>query len=493
MSKIKGFIGETLIYGFGNVFSRLFAMFLIPLYAKYLGKVDYSNLVMLQSVFTILTFVLALNAGIFYYYYEYDNLKYRKIVLTTWFYYQLFAAVVIFISLYFLSPWLFNLFVIQNGNEDVLRWSLVLIGVQLFPYIFNITNINYFRIERKPKKVIQIVMLEALFTLSFVFLSLSVFEYGLIGVLFSQILARLIVSTVFVNHTKMYVKIKYFSRKLLKKILAYTWPFIFSSMFSWVIISIDKFIGVQALVDKTDLALLALSMQLVLPISVLTDMIRMALGPYIMSIRKDANANKSYQQIFELSIFAGAIVVVGVILVSPLLTYVLADATYIKVIYVIPLMAFAKILSLAANQFSISFSLVKKNIYTLISILIAGIIGILVNVLLMGRYGFVVSGYSQILSYIAMAVFLFFMGRKVANQELKLNNSLIITSIVFLYIASLYFINPLVENGEYIIFISLSMFVFIVISAIYIKQQKINPIVIFKGMLGKHFNRKTEE
>jgi len=107
--------------------------------------------------------------------------------------------------------------------------------------------------------------------------------------------------------------------------------------------------------------------------------------------------------------------------------------------------------------------------------------------------GFVVSGYSQILSYVAMAVFLFFMGRKVANQKLKLNNSLIITSIVLLYIASLYFINPLVENGKYILFITLSMLVFIVISVIYIKQQKINPIVILKSFLGKHVNRKTEE
>ncbi len=89
MSKIKGFINETIVYGFANVFSRVFAMLLIPFYANYLGKIDYSNLVMLQSIFTILTFLLALNSGVFFYYYEFENTKYRKIVFTSWFYYEL--------------------------------------------------------------------------------------------------------------------------------------------------------------------------------------------------------------------------------------------------------------------------------------------------------------------------------------------------------------------------------------------------------------------
>ncbi|OFY95473.1 MAG: hypothetical protein A2491_11410 [Bacteroidetes bacterium RIFOXYC12_FULL_35_7] len=85
MSKIKGFIGETIVYGFGNVFSRFFAMLLIPIFTSYLGKTDYSNFVMLQLTFTFLSFFLALNSGVFFYYYEYENIRYRKFVFTSWF------------------------------------------------------------------------------------------------------------------------------------------------------------------------------------------------------------------------------------------------------------------------------------------------------------------------------------------------------------------------------------------------------------------------
>jgi len=473
MSKIKGFISETMIYGFGNAFSRLFAMLLIPLYAKYLGKVDYSNLVMIQSTFTILTFLLALNAGIFFYYYEYDNLRYRRIVLTSWFYYQLGMLLLIISALIIFSSKISTFFILTETNTDIINWCLILVGIQLLPYIFNITNLNYFRIERKPKKAISIVLLEAMLTVIFVYLSLAVLDKGLIYVLVSQILARTIVAIVFLNKARIYVKFKYFSKKLLLKIIKYTWPFIISSIFTWVIISIDKFIGASKLTDKTEVALLALAMQLVLPISVLSDMIRMALGPYVMSIRKDKDANKSYQQIFELSVYAGAGVTIGLILLSPLLVYVLADFSYIKVIYVIPLMGIAKIISIASTQFSISFNLKKKNTFILYSVIIGGIIGVLTNYLLMSKYGFIISGYSQIASYICMAVFLFYCGKKYADLKIKLHNSLIIVLITFIYIVSLHYINPLLENQSYIIFVGVSCLTLLLISIIYLKQQKI--------------------
>ncbi|PLW91935.1 MAG: hypothetical protein C0592_13365, partial [Marinilabiliales bacterium] len=243
MSKIKGFIGETMIYGFGNVFSRFFAMLLIPLYAQYLGKVDYSNLVMLQSVFGILTVLLALNSGVFFYYYEYENLRYRKIVMTSWFYYQIAIAVFLLGLIFLLAPTLSEFFIVSSDNSSQIQWCLVLLGIQLFPYIFNITNINYFRIERKPKKVVIIVALEASFTLVFVLVSLVALELGIVSVVLSQVLARLIVSISFIKIPALYVNIKYFSRKLLRKLLSFSWPFIITSVTTVIIINVDKFIG----------------------------------------------------------------------------------------------------------------------------------------------------------------------------------------------------------------------------------------------------------
>lgn len=479
MSKIKGFIGETLVYGFGNVFSRLFAMFLIPLYAAYLGKIDYSNLIMLQSVFTILTFLLALNAGVFYYYYEYENIKYKKIVFTSWFYYQLTITILITIAMVFASRQLFQLFIVNDGNESIIRYCLILVALQLFPYMFNATNMNYFRIDRKPKKVVQIVLLEAIFTIIFVSVSLALLKQGLIAVLVSQILARSIVSIIFSKHAAIYIHIRFFSAKLLRKIYAYTWPFVLSSIFTWVIVSIDKFIGASELIDKTEVALLSLSMQLVLPIAVLADMIRMAVGPYVMSIRKDADAEKSYQQIFDLVVFASAFVMIGLIIVSPYLTLILADSSYINVIYVIPLMAFAKVLSMISSQLSISFSLVKKNTFILYSIIIGGVLGVVINSLFMKDFGFIVSGYSQIVSYSIMCVFLFFTGRKYAKQKLNLTGSGLILGVVLVFLVGFYYFKSLITSFHYLGMAAYGTFFIFLIIFTYFRYQKLklSPII----------------
>lgn len=455
-------------------------MMLIPLYARYLGKIDYSNLVMLQSLFGILAIFLALNSGVFFYYYEYENTKYRRIVLTSWFYFQVAIAVFLIILVVSFSSVITGFFISSESIQ--MKLAIVLVVVQLFPYIFNNTNINYFRIERKPLGVIKLVILESFLILTLVFLSLHVFNYGLVGVLLCQILARSIVSIVYFSKSIDYVRVKHFSLKLTKKLIMYSWPFIISSVFSWLVISVDKFIGAATLSDKTQVALLALAMQLVLPITVLADMIRMSIGPFVMSVRKAENASKTYQMVYELCVFAASLVVVGVVLISPFLTIVLADRTYLEAIRVIPLMAFAQLILIAANQFCISYNLVKKNEFIMYSIIISGVAGVLINYFFMGSYGFIVSGYSQIISYLLMAGFLLFYGAKVANLNLRHRGPALMVLAMVLFLVIISFLIPAVFEGDIKWYI-ISCFVFFVgLTGLYFKSQKFKISMVLSAL-----------
>jgi O-antigen/teichoic acid export membrane protein len=330
-----------------------------------------------------------------------------------------------------------------------------------------------------------IVFFEALLTLIFVYFTLYIFHLGLIGVMLGQIAARTVIALAFAKTAQFYIKFRNFSSRLLKKIILYTWPFFIISIFGWVITSMDKFIGTQTLTDKTDVALLSLAMQLVIPIAVLADMIRMAVGPFVMSIHKDADADKTYQQVFDLSVFAATSVVVVVIGATPLLTLVLTNETFLTVIYVVPLMAMASIFSLAANQFTISFNLVKKNTIILYVTVFAGIIGILINYLFMEKYGFVVSGFSQLASYFIMGLLLFFIGRKVAKLKIKLLNSFYIIAITAIFVSITYAKSALVLSGDYYFLISLSAITLIFLAIVYFKTQRINVISIIKQLKGK--------
>lgn len=476
------FIKETIIYGFANIFSRVSAFILLPLYTLYLGKIDYSNLVMLMSMFTVFSFLLALNSGVFYYYYEYENKKYRKIVFTSWFYYEMIVSSFLVLSLFFFSPYLKGLFLLNSDNSIELQLSIVIIGLQLFPVSIINTYINFHRINRKPKKVLTIVSLEAFLIFIFTLFALTVIEKSLISVIIAQLCAKICVA-IFSFKLFQNISIKYFSKKLLLKLISFSWPFFIISSFGWGIAYADKFVGSKVLIDKTDVALLALSSQLVIPIAILAQMINQALGPYIMSIRNQKNANNQYQQILELTVFIAAIVSIGVVGSSPIVVGFFFDTSYREVLYVMPFMAFATVIYLMANQFSVGFSLVKKTGLIAIATLIASAMGVGINILFMKDYGYMVAGVSQIVSYASLAIILYFIGTKNEYISFKLFNSLLIVFLLAIFICT--FITFLNFNINEIYLLLFSILVAIGIVMLYIKQQNLDIKETFKKIKNK--------
>ncbi|MFT5858103.1 MAG: O-antigen/teichoic acid export membrane protein [Flavobacteriaceae bacterium] len=420
MKHLKGFIGETIVYGFANVFSRVFAMLLIPLYVGILSKNEYSNLVMLQSFFVIMSFALMLTSGVFYYYYEYERIKYRKIIFTSWFYYQLTAASILIGLTVFFIPQISSVFIETAHNSEQLYYAILAVGLQFLPYIVNSTNINLYRIDRKPGMVLVIVFLEALFTLLIVAGGLTYYDFNIVGILMSQFVSRTLVALIFVKKASFYMNFMFYSRQMMVKLMKFSWPYFVISIFTWAIISLDKFIGAGALNNKDHIAFLALAMQITIPIAILSDMIRMSIGPFIMSIRKDKDADESYQRIFDLSVYSGFGVLMLILFCAPYLIEILSNETFLPAIRVIPLIAMGSVISIMANQFMISFALVKKNALILIATVAGGIVGATINILFMSNHGFIISGVAQIAAFTSMAIILFLLGKKKTNLNINL-------------------------------------------------------------------------
>lgn len=101
----------------------------------------------------------------------------------------------------------------------------------------------------------------------------------------------------------------------------------------------------------------------------------------------------------------------------------------------------------------------------------------------MRKYGFIISGVSQIISYLAMAIFLYFYGRKIANLKIKLKNSAVIVLLLGLFIFTIYFINSYIILGNYYYLLILSFLFGIAILTTYFMQHKLNLRQIVMGLL----------
>lgn len=401
--KLKGFVSDTIVYGIGSMFSRAFAFFLIPLYTHYLDKNQYANLILLQLIFTVISFFLALNSGVFFYYYEYKREKIKKAVFTNWIVYSIAASglfVLLSAAFYPLIKPIFEFAENDQHTRDTFFVTFLLMIVQFFPYVIFLTYFNLLRINLKPKKAVAITAADAILVIIFVVYFLAFQNMGIRGVVLGQLIAKTIlaVGILLVGFYK-YFDLRIVSWALMKRIFVYSSPYFFSSTFLWVMNSSDKILGTQLLESQAQVAFLGLAMQITMPIMMLAGIVSQAYGPYVMSIRHEENAKDTYAEILSLVVFASVIISVMLLAVSPFLIDILADETFYATLEIIPLFAFATVISIIMNQICIGLNLAKKNTYIAVATIFGALLGFIFNLYLQPVMGIRAAGYSQIIAY----------------------------------------------------------------------------------------------
>lgn len=422
--KLKGFLSDTIIYGIGSIFSRSFAFLLIPLYTSYLDKSQYANLILLQLVFTVLSFFLALNSGVFFYYYEYKKDKLKKMVFANWVVYEIVISLFILLLSSIFYSLISPIFAVSENDAEAGKTFFVpflLIILQLFPYLVFNTYYNLLRIKLEAKKSVIITIIDALLVIIFVVYFLVIAEMGITGVVLGQLVAKSILALgILLSGFYKYFNPKLVSWKITKKIVAYSSPFFLSSTLLWVMNSIDKILGTQLLTSQAEVAYLGLAMQVTMPTIMLAGVISQSYGPYVMSIKHEEDANNVYQEIFSLIVYGSAVASILLLTVSPFLVDILANETFYPTLKVIPLFILATIINIIMLQLCLGLNLAKKTGYIAIATIFGGVAGFIFNLFFQPILGIKAAGYSQILAYGLTSVIIYKYSQKFMYIEYDL-------------------------------------------------------------------------
>lgn len=409
--RLKGFVSDTIIYGVGSMFSRAFAFFLIPLYISYLDKAQYANLILLQLIFTVLTFFLALNSGVFFYYYEYKRDRIKKTVFTSWIAYETTISIFILLLSFVCYPLISPIFALSENAQQIGETFFIpflLIILQLFPFLIFNTYYNLLRINLNPKRAVVITIIDALLVIAFVVYFLVVAEMGVTGVVLGQLVAKSVLALgILLTGFYKYLNPNLVSWAMMKRIVAYSSPFFLSSTFLWVMNSSDKILGTQLLDSQAEVAYLGLAMQITMPIMMLAGIISQSYGPYVMSIKHEEDANNVYEEIFSLVVYGSAVASVMLLTVSPFLVDILADETFYPTLEVIPLFALATIISIIMTQICLGLNLTKKTIYIAVATIAGGVVGFIFNLYFQPLLGIKAAGYSQIIAYAITSIIVY--------------------------------------------------------------------------------------
>lgn len=467
------FIKESFIYGVAQIFSKLFVFALIPFYVYYLGKEEYTNLIVLQMFYGFLNiFFLSLIPAVLLYFYRTKKQNLHRSLFTSWFYFQLLLACFFILLLFFVSNSFESFFLQKSTSSQDLDWSILLIGIQLLPFSIINTLYNHYRIIRKPLMVLALLMTETILVSASILLVLIYFHGGIIEILVCMLVGRIATVLVFLPSVSYFVNPAFYSFRVLKRMIFVAWPYFLIDVFTWLIISSDKLIGSLRLQDPTELVFLAIALQIVRPINIFAEIIRLALGPFLHSIQQSSLLKNTYQHIFNLTLFASFLFLTSLVLVTPVICSVFSDKSILGIIYVLPLMGFANVMLIAVNQFSINYNIAIRNKILLWVTLFGGILGISINYFFMPIIGFISSGYAQALTYLIIFYLLYYIGKKQIKLEIKLG---MITQVCIVFgLYTWYIIERayLLFEKEYVEFIVVSLLTIFLITLLFYIQNK---------------------
>jgi O-antigen/teichoic acid export membrane protein len=435
ISEIKFLLAHSSIYGLGTMISRIASLILLPLYTRYLTPSDYGILSTVEITTGLMGIVITMGIALALsrFFYESDNTKDRNMVVSTS--YIVYSTVaVIFLPLLLLSAKPFSLILFNTIDYK----NLFIIGfLTLILQGLSDIGIMYLRLIKKSALFIFITISRLIIIISLNIIFIMHFKMGIIGILYSSLIASifygLIMSTVILWRSK----IRY-SHQLAIEMLKYSMPIIPSRLAETMVKQSDKYF-VLHFFSTAQLGIYSLSLKLGNTIhDLLTVPFNMAYIPRRFEIMKRDDAKNIYAKIFTYYMFLMIICGLTISLFVPEILSVLVTPEFFGANQYIPLVVLTMIIfgSHRHLEFGILFS--KKTKFLAYINITTSSLNLLLNYILIRNFAVWGALISLITAFSLQAVAFYYFSKKQYSIQYEFGRifKLLIIAILF-YLGSM--------------------------------------------------------
>lgn len=394
MNKYQKLAGNTVIFAIGTFGTKLLSFFLTRLYTACMTEAEYGtgDLIFQTSnmLYPIITMSMADAVIRFGMEKKYDSRSVYTVAIS--------ATMIGLAALTLLSP-LFNLTDIYGG------YSFLLYLYCFFSCLRQITS-NFVR----AKGYVKLFAADGIFT-TFIMLIcsvifLAVLDLGVTGYVLSFIVSDFIsfVELTLIAGLHKSLDFKFFSKKLFKEMLKYSAPLIPAYIMWWITSSSDR-IFVRILCGEDMNGIYSAANKIPSLLMMFTTLFFQAWQMSAIENRDDKGLAKFYSKIYGAYSSAIMIAAAGVImLVEPLSKILLSndpekDFTYAY--HFTPILVVAMIFQCLCQFTSSVYNVKKKSVNSLLTSMIAGGVNIILNFLLIPKYGAYGAAVATAISYAA--------------------------------------------------------------------------------------------
>ncbi len=491
MKPLKKLAGQTAVYGMGTIVPRLLNYLLLtPFYTRIFVEGQYGVVTELYAYVAFLLVLLTYGMETSYFRFA-ESEKNKDGVFTT-----TLSALFVTSSLFIvLALWFSNdiaaLIRYPNHPEYIIYFAII-VGIDAF------SAIPFARLRQQNRAFrfawIKIINVVTNISFNFFFLvfcpwflktnpdsSLSLIYNADIGVGYAFI-SNLIASVVtLILLLPDIFKIKYsFDRKLLIRMLSYGFPLLLVGVFGMINEVSDKVLFKfllsvpENVADKDNyilgqLGVYGANYRLAVLMTLFIQMFRYAAEPFFFSHAREENAKRLYASVMKYFIIFCLLIFLSVTLFIDIFKYFIGP-DFRSGLGIVPIILLANLMLGIFYNLSVWYKLTDKTKYGAMIAFGGAIITVVLNVLLVPKYGYTGAAWAHLACYFSMVVLSFIVGRKFYPIVYDLRNIFLYFIIAFAF----YFLSqelPLAEGiSRY--FIHLIYIVIFLGVAVFLEKRK---------------------
>ena len=435
--QLKKLLSHGVIYGIGSVSSRVVGFLLLPLYTYYLSPSDYGTLQLVYLTVESLSIVISMRLAvtIFRFYYESKDEIERNTVISSALLSVLIVATIILAPLFFLSPWLAKIILSDSNLAIFFYISIISLWMSLSTAVVD----NYIQLREKSVLYVSLSLsrLFAMCILNIYFIAYA--KIGVVGILISSLIVDSLSFFIMIPLLLKIVGVR-FSLYWLRKMLRFGVPLVPSSIANTVIHASDRyFIKAYFSLAETGIYTLAYKMGNSIHSLFYVSFSQIWNARRFAIFNETAEAPLIYAKVCTYLISLMAFVGLGMSLFAKDVIHVMSPEIYWEAARIMPAVILCYVIYAIEDHISTGIYLSKKTErYSLMKIL-SGVINIILNFILIPKYGMYGAVCSTLLTFLIFNIGLYCLGRGLYHIPFEWGR----LSLVLLIFISFYFFSLL--------------------------------------------------
>ena len=479
---IKKLAEQTAIYGLSSVIGRLLNYLLVPLYTRIFLPEVYGIVTEWYAyvAFLIIIFTYGMETGFFRFAESENNLKkvYGTSILS------LFFTSLIFIVLTILFAQPIADLLKYSYHKEYIIWFAIIVGIDAFTAI----PFAKLRHQNKAKKFVTIKLLNigVNIGLNLFFLILcpkviannpeSVLNYiysphiGVGYVFLSNLIASII--TLILLSTEIFnVKIS-FDYPLLKKILMYSFPLLIAGLAGMVNETLDRILLKHLLPETVNvmeqIGIYGANYKVSILMLIFIQAFRFAAEPFFFSQYKEKNSKQMYADVMKYFVIFSLFIFLGVMMYIDIVKHFIGQQ-YHSGIKIVPILLLANLFLGIIFNLSIWYKLNNLTRFGAYIAIFGATITVLLNIWLIPKIGYFGSAWATFFCYLSMMIVSFFWGRKYypVNYNLKRILSYIALALI------LFFISKYIVVESYVLTLLINTTLLLIFAGVVFYKEKI--------------------